>query len=100
MKFNRLSKRFCNRFYKYPSKLSNVFKANNYDWKIITFVNAYFPNNKIEFTATSESVYEYLWLLEREFIADNFTDIQLTKLIGNLEKFVNKLKLIQHCKKK
>ena len=47
MKFNRLSKRFCNRFYKYPSKLSNVFKANNYDWKIIAFVNAYFPNNKI-----------------------------------------------------
>ena len=54
----------------------------------------------INYSDTWNKIYEYLWLLEREFIADNFTDIQLTKLIGNLENFVNKLKLIQHCKKK
>ena len=52
-------------------------------------------SNEIEYTATSESVYEYLWLLEREFKTGNFTDIQLAKLIDNLENTVLNFKLIQ-----
>ena len=52
-------------------------------------------NNKIEFTATSESVYEYLWLLENEFNKYNFKTSQLDELIDKLSRQIETFKGIR-----
>ena len=49
-------------------------------------------SDKIEYTATSESIYEYLYLLQREAKKGEFTDQELKELIVELENNVVSLK--------
>jgi len=46
-------------------------------------------NNKIEFTATSESIYEYLFLLSQEAVKNNLKLNELESLIDTLNHYTN-----------
>ena len=45
--------------------------------------------NKIEFTATSESIYEYLFLLSQEAAEDNLNLNELESLVDTLHHYTN-----------
>ena len=46
-------------------------------------------NNKIEFTATSESIYEYLFLLSQEAVKNNLKLNELESLVDTLNYYTN-----------